>query len=66
MRQYFLGIRSVFWKKASGRRTSAPIRTRKKIIVEGEISSTATLIKRYGVPHRKPTMANLLHPTLVN
>jgi len=44
----------------------APMKTRKKIIVEGEISSTATLMKRYGVPQRKPTRANLLQPTFVN
>jgi hypothetical protein len=59
-------MRIVFWDKASGSNTIAPIRTRKKIIVEGEISSTATLMKRYGVPQRKPTRANLLQPTFVN
>ena len=55
-----------FCIKANGKRTEAPIRTRKKIIVDGEISSTATFINKYGVPQRKPTRANLPQPTLVN
>jgi hypothetical protein len=36
----------VFLDKASGSKTREPISTRKKIIVAGEISSTAILIKR--------------------
>ena len=61
-----LGILILFCIRANGSKTMAPIKTRKKMMVEGEISSTATLIKRYGVPQRKPTRANLPHPTLVN
>jgi hypothetical protein len=36
-------------------RIAAPINVRPATIAEGGISSTATFISRYGIPHKKPT-----------
>ena len=44
----------------------APIKTLRKTIAAGEISATAILRNKYGVPQRNPTKANLPQPTLVN
>jgi len=37
-----------------------------KTITEGEISSTATFKKRYGIPQRKPSKKKRPQPALVN
>ena len=59
-------MKKVLRFSAIGSKTMAPIRTLKNTIDEGDISSTATFRNRYGIPHRKPSNANLLQPDLVN
>jgi hypothetical protein len=47
---------------ASGNSTAAPIVVRTNTSIAGDTSSTATLIRRYGVPQMMPMARNSNHP----
>ena len=57
--------RSAPMRQAIGSSSAAASATRTKLRKTGETSSTATLMKRYGIPHTTETAAKVSQPFLV-